>query len=145
MKGDSIILVMFSALLGVLMAFGAAGTLTAVVFYCNIDFTLCHAERNYVPFFQQSRKKFNKFIPHKNHLLYREVLTASGESPSLLKDIISYQRNLVNKKSQRRLSRCRSRSDPDCRAGNLPPRQSSCRRSQMESPKNRGAYLKVSM
>lgn len=72
-----------------------------------IDFTLCHAERNYVPFFQQSRKKFNKFIPHKNHLLYREVLTASGESPSLLKDIISYQRNIVNKKSKRRLSRCR--------------------------------------
>lgn len=108
------------------------------------------AERNYVPFFQQSRKKFNKFIPHKNHLLYREVLTASGESPSLLKDIISYQRNIVNKKSKRRLSRCRffscrSRSDPDCRTGNLPPRQSSRRRSQMESPKNRGAYLKVSM
>lgn len=60
-----------------------------------------------LPFFQQSRKKFNKFIPHKNHLLYREVLTASGESPSLLKDIISYQRNIVNKKSKRCLSRCR--------------------------------------
>lgn len=64
--------------------------------------------------------------------------------------IISYQRNIVNKKSKRRLSRCRffscrSRSDPDCRTGNLPPRQSSRRRSQMESPKNRGAYLKVSM
>lgn len=97
-----------------------------------------------------SEKEVHKFIPHKNHLLYREVLTASGESPSLLKDIISYQRNIVNKKSKRRLSRCRffscrSRSDPDCRTGNLPPRQSSRRRSQMESPKNRGAYLKVSM
>ena len=39
--------------------------LSAVVFYCNIDFTLCHAERNYVAFFQQSRKKCNKIKPHK--------------------------------------------------------------------------------
>lgn len=59
----------------------ATQKLLAVVFYCNVDFTLCHAERNYVPFFQQNRKKSDKFKPHKNHLLCREVLTASEVAP----------------------------------------------------------------
>ena len=89
------------------------------------DFAISDAERLYYTNVHKERKEQYEVISHKNHLLYREVLTAFGDHPCCL-SLLYHMRKFLSIKNFNGAASgvvfsCRSAlipvSDPDRRAG----------------------------